>query len=328
MKITKIIFPGIIIAFALAISAQEPEANPEKPVKPVLFTFAFPVSTAGISSLDNTYQYSLNVLYGVNGGVQRLEMGSLANVNTGTVSGIQAAGLGNFTTGPVEKGIQFSGVYNGSLGEVNGAQFSGVLNQAKSLNGVQASIVNFSGESKGAQIGIVNIAKASEGYYPLGLVNIVEDGYYPLELTFGETIYSTVALRMGMPLLHSILSYGYSANDGNSLQAAGIGLGTTIAITETQAVSASYQMRQIIDESGLEDWKTNTLYEFQILYRMTPVKKVEIFAGPTLNIYSFDAIHDENNTALPYPYAFSEDDEGSMRHASWIGLSVGVSARF
>lgn len=126
---------------------------------PGQLTFSYPLGTNGIKSYDVTNNVSINMLVGLNGGVEGIEVGGLANVNNGNMNGFQAGGLINTTNGNVA-GVQTSGLVNLVKGDVTGGQFSGLVNVS-------------SGDATGVQVsGLVNFNKGNAAYFQAtGLVN-------------------------------------------------------------------------------------------------------------------------------------------------------------
>jgi len=196
-KIALTIIMAVIVAFGA--SAQNE--------KLAQYSFFYPVGTSGIQSINNSYKLSLNTLWGVNGGVNGFELGSIANINRGDVTGGQVSGVVNFTT-QNSNGAIVGGVLNCSLGSLDGAAFagvvnfagdsstgghiagvgnfvfgkmegtmiSGVINAADDLKGGQISTINLSaGKAKGAQIGVINVANNLKGLQ-LGVINVSNDG--------------------------------------------------------------------------------------------------------------------------------------------------------
>lgn len=107
-------------------------------------TFAYPVGSNGTSSPKYSNDFSFNVLYGLNGGVNGLEIGSILNYNKGKVNGFQLSGVSNINTG-YSKGFLLSGVSNICLDSTTGLFISGVLNYSKlNANGFQLAAVNIS----------------------------------------------------------------------------------------------------------------------------------------------------------------------------------------
>ncbi len=177
-----------------------------KTERPAQVSFMYPLGTNGIGSAGYSNRLSLNMLWGVNGGVNGFELGGVGNYNSGDVTGMQIGGVFNVNTGSA-KGALLGGVCNVSTGDVIGLQLSGVLNMSRSnrgisvagvanvatdsiiglalsgsvnftpgsVNGVQLGVVNVAlGDVKGAQIGVVNHANRLKGFQ-FGVVNIVNN---------------------------------------------------------------------------------------------------------------------------------------------------------
>ena len=89
------------------LSAQEESKDENK--KFVQLTFISPLGTNGFNASEITNSISINMLYGVSGGVAGFELGGLHNSTSGNMIGAQFAGLGNVTTGIVT-GFQISAI--------------------------------------------------------------------------------------------------------------------------------------------------------------------------------------------------------------------------
>ncbi len=67
-----------------------------------------------------------------------LQWGWAGSYNTGRLSGVQLAGLGNYTVSG--KGVQWSGIFNGAE-DFGGLQFA-LVNYTKTLQGLQLGLIN------------------------------------------------------------------------------------------------------------------------------------------------------------------------------------------
>lgn len=170
------------------------------------FSFVPPISTNKFLSINTVNQYSLNVLVGYSKGVERFEIGGLANIDAGNVSFLQIAGVTNIVKGDLlgvqiagianvnskkTNGVQIGGVANVNRGNIVGTQIGGITNvnfssfdgiqvagitnlNKKGFNGTQiAGISNLTiNQTKGIQIaGIVNSADTIEGIQIAGICN-------------------------------------------------------------------------------------------------------------------------------------------------------------
>lgn len=127
----------------------------------VQLSFMYPIGTGGTQSIHQTYTASVNILAGATGGINGVEVGSLANYTHGSVDGVQVAGMANVVKDSF-RGLQLSGFTNVVLDDVQAAQGAGFANVSmKEHKGVQVSgFANYAGgKMQGAQIaGFVNAA--------------------------------------------------------------------------------------------------------------------------------------------------------------------------
>jgi hypothetical protein len=135
------------------------------------------LSTNGIRSTRYASRYSLNILAGYNGALDRgLEVGSLINANKYYTHGTQIAGIGNYS-GAETSGVQIAGVFNYSGEEMQGLQFAGIANLSRDdMQGIQVTGgFNWTaGTAQGIHIsGLANIAKTDmQGLFSAGFGNI------------------------------------------------------------------------------------------------------------------------------------------------------------
>lgn len=149
------------------------------------------------TNLMNSKKYSnnvsLNVLWGINGGVDGLEVGTIFNSVSRHVHGIQVGGLGNVAGGEVI-GTQASGLFNVAGDRMIGIQAAGLFNVAGPTDGIQvgglfnvasrkfigiqtAGLFNVSsGVAEGIQAaGLFNAAKGKVRFQTAGLMNVAGD---------------------------------------------------------------------------------------------------------------------------------------------------------
>jgi hypothetical protein len=174
-----ILCAGSFLAQDNAKSAVPDTTQKKAQVRNFQVTVIPPLGTNGIDCYKITNHLSFNVLAGVQGGLDGLEMGTYANVILKDARGIQAAGFTNVVLHNV-KGAQFSGFANYVGGNLTGAAFSGFVNVGLgNLKGAQFSgfcNVNM-GKMLGAQLsGFVNYnRKSARGLQAAGYVNVVTD---------------------------------------------------------------------------------------------------------------------------------------------------------
>ncbi|MDW7695451.1 hypothetical protein R9C00_27310 [Flammeovirgaceae bacterium SG7u.111] len=142
-------------------NATDPDSTKTRPAQ---ITFVYPLGSNGFDAMDYSNKFSLNVLFGLNGGLDGgTELAGIASYNHGDVSGFQAAGMFNVNKGKTEGAIM-SGLANLSGGDSRGALFAGYVNATN-------------GSSKGLQsAGFANVTlKSFNGAGFAGFTNVVLD---------------------------------------------------------------------------------------------------------------------------------------------------------
>ena len=82
----QIIKLSLIVSAVFLSSTMNCQETQEKPAEGSQFTFAYPLGTNGKEAISESNKFSFNLLYGVNGGLNGLEIGGLANYNHGEVN--------------------------------------------------------------------------------------------------------------------------------------------------------------------------------------------------------------------------------------------------
>ncbi|GET34904.1 hypothetical protein PbJCM13498_37670 [Prolixibacter bellariivorans] len=200
----KVYFLLATMLFVLGI-VKVTEAQNEKKAQ---VTFFYPIGSSGLNSTNYNYHFSFNTIYGITGGVNGFELGSVGNIARGNVKGLQIAGVFNIATpgslaGTIraaadssetanglqlagvsnmvkgnQKGWQIAGVCNTTTGNSSGVVLSGVSNiTRKDVNGAMVSgVFNSSRAIKGVQLSTINIATKSVTGAQIGVVNIAPRG--------------------------------------------------------------------------------------------------------------------------------------------------------
>lgn len=123
--------------------------------------------------LNHRYQaLSFNVFWGMNTGVNGLELGLVGNSLKKQLRGLQIAGFFNHVNGKM-LGLQLAGLLNMVHKEVYGLQAAGLWNVADHVYGAQLSnLANISNSMRGLQVaGLTNIAAEVYGFQLAGLLN-------------------------------------------------------------------------------------------------------------------------------------------------------------
>lgn len=340
----KLLLFNVLLLIVIATYAQEEENK----VNPIQLSLAYPIGTAGVNSIDYSNRLSLNMIYGVNGGVEGLEMGGVANVNKGNVNGVQLSGAINANSGNAHgllasgftnvtlleaKGVQLAGAANYS-GNTEGLMMSGSINWSKSLDGFQISgAMNVAEDVDGGQLsGLMNIAKTVKGVqiapllniadtsdYSIALINLVKSGEKGLSVTVDETNALMLSFRSGGRVTYGIVGVGYLINDKDGQFALEAGLGAVvyrgrILKLRTEAVSTSYT-----------DWDEDHYFKYTLRALPTvQLGNVELFGGPSINfIYSEDAADPQ----LVDNYLWKNKDSKNF-NGLYAGFLGGINYRF
>lgn len=153
------------------------DAGPQRPrnEKRIAQVSVLPfIGTNTRESDDVTNNISMNLLWGVNGGVDGMEFGGGINMVRNNMNGFQVAGLGNKVNLDMT-GTQFGGIFNYAGGITRGFQAAGVVNYANNAEAAQAAgIANMvRGDVTGLQAsGLFNMAGGNaRGLQASGLFN-------------------------------------------------------------------------------------------------------------------------------------------------------------
>jgi predicted NUDIX family phosphoesterase len=311
MKFTVKCLPITLLFMAyLPLFAQN---NSKITNSPAQITFAYPIGTHGLNAPNYANNVSINVLFGVNGGVNGFELASLCNVNKGDVQGIQIAGVANVNDN--QKGLQLAGIINVNKG---------------SSEGVQIGIVNVSKKMKGVQLGLLNISENTSNHIPIGLLNIVKNGYYDVEMVGGDVIYANLTYKMGVEKLYNIYKLGSSFTYKNKpVYSFGLGIGTLFTLNPNNKISLDATANQIIYDGDWSTKKVNILNKLDLNYRHFFTPKVSVLLGPSFNVYYTEQkVVDGNFGTLNVPYEFSTIETVHHKTSLWVGFNLGLSYKF
>lgn len=263
----------LLLLSAVGLTAQE-ETKEVRSIQVTVF------GNFGMNSTDYANNFSWNILYGFNGGVQGAEIGTILNYNDGDVAAFQIGGISNITEGDVT-GFQFGGITNITRGDVTGYQFGGIVNDTEGdFSGFQlGGIGNYTtGTSRGLVVaGISNIS--SDTVSGIGIAGISNFSFAPMEGLFGSGIaaFTTESITGGSISGISNFSLGnqtgaffagianYSHGSAKGFQVAGIGNAsagsmkgafmapiTNFALSESSGFQLSLANIVVGDFSGLQ----------------------------------------------------------------------------
>jgi hypothetical protein len=327
MTSQQIIILSLIVSALFLSSTMNAQETKEKPANGSQFTFAYPLGTNGKEAISESNRFSFNLLYGVNGGLDGLEIGGLANYNHGKVNGVQLAGLANVNK-EYTSGLMWAGCLNLTLEDARGVQLADVNVAAGDFKGVQAGVINYAGGLRGVQFGVINIVGEDKGAVPIGLINVVKGGYYALELTAGEVLYTNVNYKMGVERFYTIFKLGASRYENEPIYSVGLGFGTMLTLAEKHKLSMDLSFNHIVFDEEWNSEDDNCLGKFDLAYRYSLGEHISLLAGPSFNWYATEMGMDDAYGSLNIPsHAHHFDYEGNQNWA-WIGFNAGIAYRF
>lgn len=322
-------FVSLTLAIALTIMstislAQEKEESFSQEVQ---VTFAYPLGTNGVDAISVSNNLSFNVLYGVNGGLNGVELGGILNYNHGDVNGTQLSGVANINKERTD-GLMLAGVYNLSIGDASGVQIADINNALGDYTGVQVGVINYAGRLKGVQIGLINVVGEDNGAVPIGLINVVKDGYYELELVSGEVLYTNLNYKMGVERFYTIFKVGCSTYHNRDVYSVGIGFGGIVTLAEKHKMSIDLSTNQIVFNDDWESFDENNLSKLDINYRLILGEHVSLIAGPSFNYYYSEVRVDDRFGTLKIPYEAHTIRNENSQEWMWVGFNCGIAYRF
>lgn len=329
----------LVLLVSIQLVAQE---NDNLKTHKAQVTFAYPIGSSGTNSLEYSNNFSFNILYGLNGGVNGAEIGSILNYNKGVVKGFQLSGVSNINTG-YSKGFLLSGVSNICKDSTTGVFISGVLNYSgqkskgfqlattnvatNEFRGFQLGVFNYAKKLKGVQLGVFNYLTDGEKAVPIGIFSIVKNGHYEFELTGGEVIYSNLNYKMGVEKFYTIFKTGYSSYKNSPVYSFGLGFGGNIPISEKQKISIDLSYNQIVYNKNWDSGKLNILNKADFNYKYSISENFSLLIGPSFNVYVADEIIDGEYGTLNIPYTLFTSEGTSRKLFMWIGINAGLSLK-
>lgn len=217
--------------------------------------------------------------------IKGVQLAGLTNFTTGTVDGVQLAGLANFSPKSV-KGVQLSGLLNFSAQNLEGTQVAGLANfTAQNVRGSQVAPFNFGSKVDGFQLGLINYADSMSGV-PVGLISFVRSGYHTVEISANEVLPMNLALRTGKREFYNILFAGMRPEIAEDVTwSFGYGIGTSPRLGRNVFLNIEASSEQL-NKGHVE--ALNLINRLHVAAEIQLVKKLAIFAGPTLNFRVFD----------------------------------------
>lgn len=290
----------------------------------------FPINMAFVSPLEaNSFgervenQLGLAVLFGKSARLTGVDLALGGNFVDERLRGAMIAVGFNGTNGPAYGALIaasnvaladvtgfMGGLFNLGTGDTHGAQV-GLVNIGNAVNGAQVGLVNIA-RTATTQVGLVNIASSTT--VPVGLVSVIGDGQATVGLTASDFALVSAFARAGGRYLWSEVSAGASpllTSSGSTVPILGIGVGGTVELGDLGKLLG----RGFIDVDGKGGVVGLDPYAaVGARLRVRPVPFVALSAGPELRLLSthglaVNGVH------------FDVADEVAL----WPGFVVGVS---
>jgi hypothetical protein len=327
------------LIICINVFAQENDAPLTSKVQ---VTFAYPLGSNGTNSLKYSNNFSLNILFGLNGGVDGAEIGGLMNYNKGEVKWVQIAGITNINE-KQSRGLILSGVSNVVMDSTSGAVISGVFNYSKyratgfelatinfaanEFSGFQLGVANYAKKLDGVQLGVVNIVGSVESGVPIGLISIVEHGgHFEFEAAAGEVLYANLNYKMGIEQFYTVFKAGYSSYKSKPVYSYGFGFGGNISLAEKHKLSIDLSANNIVYNN---EWSNelNLLNKADFNYKYSLTDKLSLMAGPSFNVYITKEKVDGEYGTLNIPYTIYTNEGTDSKLFMWIGFNAGLSLK-
>lgn len=268
------------------------------------------IQVAGISNFGNK-------------GVKGTQIAGIVNHTNGGVQGTQIAGICNSTLDSC-RGLQIAGVANVVKGNLDGVQIGLINVTSEEVKGTQIGLINYSKKHSGVQFGLINITDTIEGGIVFGLLSISKNGYVRGEISTTEFYLTSLSLKLGIRKLYSVFSVGTQFIDGKDFNLAfSYGFGAHFPINNMWSFNPELTTSQI---NYSEAWtnKLNQLNQLQLNVARKIGQRMEIVAGPSLNVYVTQVSRNGEVGTLAEPYTFFEYKGETTSVKMWAGAKVGL----
>lgn len=329
----------LVFLFSMNLKAQE---NKSLKSGGTQISFAYPIGSNGANSPEYLNNFSFNVLYGFNGGVNGAEIGSILNHNAEGINGFQLSGVMNINKG-YSKGLMISGISTIIKDSTSGFLISGVLNYSEKaakgvqlstlniasneFNGFQLGVFNYAKKLKGVQFGVINVLEDGESGVPIGLFSFVKNGHYEFELTGGEVIYTNLNFKMGVERFYTIFKLGFSSYKNDPIYSLGMGFGSNVLISEKHKVSVDLSFNQIFYDDDWESEKLNFLNKADLNYKYHLSPNLSLLLGPSFNLFLAEERDEMEYGTLDIPYTLHTYNWDNNKLFMWIGVNAGIAVK-
>ncbi|TAJ14883.1 hypothetical protein DMA11_03930 [Marinilabiliaceae bacterium JC017] len=303
---------------------SQDSSNEGLPDKKFHFGFIYPVTSDGWASRQYCYNFSFSMIESQVGGVHGFALAPLTNIFHGPSNGCVISGVGTYAKDSF-KGVEVGPLFNINRGDMNGVAFSGVFNSVKgSMKGLQFGVVNQAQSLSGVQFGVLNICDSVSGGVPIGLINIVKNGYLKFEFLFEETLNNTVNMKLGTPQFYTIFAGGVHYASAKAYVASGMGFGRIVH--DSARSSASLDLLCYSIYSHMDEDQLNLLNQLRLTFTTRLSDGLKLVWGPSVNVmYSKNKEGKDLDLAtemVPYHLWRKQGDNWDLK--MWPGVVAGI----
>jgi len=284
------------------------------------------------------------------GDMDGVQVAGAINRVKGDIKGIQIAGAMNIAAAKSLDSLQYKG-WNGQVsgginmhgGERINLQASAAYNQANSVDGIQvtaginyvrgttnglqmSALYNHTEKLRGIQFGLINYADTIEHGFPIGLVNIIKNGYHKWEFSSDETFYFNTAYKTGGKNLYSFLKIGA----GKYLNGA-YGVGYTTNPHRKFSVNLDLSGSALFNTDSDYDLFAGDLYRAQLGFNFKLSKHMTLSAGPSFNFCSPDKEQNlisnsklSKRNSIFFGNYYLDKAVSSLKNQYWFGWQMGL----
>ena len=223
--------------------------------------------------------------------------------------------------------LQVGGVYN-QANSVDGIQVSGAINIVRgTTNGLQiSSLFNHTDKLRGIQVGLINHSDTIENGFPIGLVNIIKNGYHKLEFSTDESFYVNAAYKTGGKSVYSFLKIGA----GKYLNIA-YGIGCTTNPKQNFSVNMDLSGSALFNTDSDYDVFAGDLYRAQLSLNFKLSKNISLSTGPSYNFCSPDKDQKQLSKAnlsgkntMYFGNYYLDKAVTTLKNQYWFGWQLGL----
>jgi hypothetical protein len=253
----------------------------------------------------------------VGGDFAGVQMAGAVNIVGNELAGAQIAGAVNIA-GQHMSGVQLAGAANIARA-ARGLQMAGAANVAEEFSGAQIGVVNICGKGHGLQLGVVNIAEDVD--VPIGLVSIVENGPFHVNVWANEFSPVNVGIKTGSNTIYNVFMFGFNPNGDSTRVFGGIGLGGHIPLNRFFVDIDVLSHGVFSGPDWFPEGGSDLLSSLRLTGGWQVTDYLAITAGPTLNVWVSDR---EDGAAVPFYDAPLYQWHGSENVRIWPGFTVGL----